>query len=722
MKRLALALLFYSVTCFSFVDDSIGIFFPKSLQFLQLSQTEFSVFWWNFIIIQPESEKPRFEEADKLCQALDQDLNSLIKRKVCGDQIGGFENLLKEWADDFSRRTLYKPADLKNYAEKMEASLAEISFLSSGKKEIFNLKRSDPFDQWQVYMNLSDAMTPASFLRDRGFLIDKKTNRIVIPIQFSKSPKMVHVEKLFEKLQSFHHSYLIGAHSSAYYNEKQVHTDMNRVTWVSLLVFISFIVFLMRQGTLSALLLVPPVLISMAVAAVCVVFIDGSIHGLTLAFGTGIIGLALDYGLHGSFNAQSTQIWKSNFIGYFTTLSGLAVLALSPMPLIRQMMIFAIIGISVAFFSYLFIAKKMSKYFVISKQIFHIPLFQWGPFFVLFFIAWGILNFQKINLKLDLRQFNYQPQVHQELMTWFFGGDSKKDTFIRIHDSKEFENLNKSDEIRWAESEKIKYVGLSQYLSSKEIQKTNQESWVQRGCPDLISKVSTVSKKVYKPFFDKICQPVSPYDFERVNKLDYVNHLTRADSFVTLYMAETDEQKNQIKTHIPEAHSLVDGVLSFSDDLRKNLYWMIPLSLTLCCLILFIYYRRLIFVFSAVIPFLSGVGLCFLWKTFFQTEINLISILGFLMVFGFSLDYGVFASDVFAFPLSSSRISKVNSAITLAALANIIGFAPMMIAEHPILKELGTILFFGTVGTYLGSIWGVGSFLIFWEKTKWRPS
>jgi predicted RND superfamily exporter protein len=88
------------------------------------------------------------------------------------------------------------------------------------------------------------------------------------------------------------------------------------------------------------------------------------------------------------------------------------------------------------------------------------------------------------------------------------------------------------------------------------------------------------------------------------------------------------------------------------------------------------------------------------------------------MVFGFSIDYGVFITDVYAFPEAKEELPVIQSVLGLAAATNVIGFVPMIFAKHPILHQLGFALFFGTIGTYLGTRWGLDQFL----RLKKRPA
>jgi predicted RND superfamily exporter protein len=104
--------------------------------------------------------------------------------------------------------------------------------------------------------------------------------------------------------------------------------------------------------------------------------------------------------------------------------------------------------------------------------------------------------------------------------------------------------------------------------------------------------------------------------------------------------------------------------------------------------------------------------------------VDLISVLGLLMVFGFSIDYGVFSTDLYQ--KNSEALSKMSlnelehsvfSTLSLAAFTNLVGFFPLVFTQHVVLHQLGYALFFGTVGTYIGTIWGVPYLLKPRDKT-----
>lgn len=85
----------------------------------------------------------------------------------------------------------------------------------------------------------------------------------------------------------------------------------------------------------------------------------GSVHLITLVFGTSLIGVAVDYSLHffsdqfrdpagWTPTAGLAHVGPSIFLGHVATLLGYAGLLLAPLPGVRQMALFSIIGLMVA--------------------------------------------------------------------------------------------------------------------------------------------------------------------------------------------------------------------------------------------------------------------------------------------------------------------------------------------------------------------------------------
>jgi predicted exporter len=112
-----------------------------------------------------------------------------------------------------------------------------------------------------------------------------------------------------------------------------------------------------RAGPLLYNVLALGVGIGMGFASSLALF--GELHVAALLFGTSLIGVAIDYGLHYSaclFNAEATpprerlrQVLPGITLGLLTTLIGYGGLLLAPFPGLRQIAVFSSIGLIAAF-------------------------------------------------------------------------------------------------------------------------------------------------------------------------------------------------------------------------------------------------------------------------------------------------------------------------------------------------------------------------------------
>jgi predicted exporter len=156
-----------------------------------------------------------------------------------------------------------------------------------------------------------------------------------------------------------------------------------------------------------------------------------------------------------------------------------------------------------------------------------------------------------------------------------------------------------------------------------------------------------------------------------------------------------------IKQQFPQAISLLDLGSEFPKILSKELSWKMPLSFLLIIGVLFLYYRSWGYALLATVPFLSGTGLFVLSVILFKLNITFISLVGILMIYGFSIDYGIFSTD------ADNKHKYIWSALICAGLTTISGFTPLLFAQHPVLVQLGQVLFIGAVGTFIGAFWGI---------------
>lgn len=148
-----------------------------------------------------------------------------------------------------------------------------------------------------------------------------------------------------------------GVHRFAVASEAAIRDDVTRISVVSTIGVLLLFLFLFRS--LRYLLLgALPLLAGFAIALAVSVVLFGRIHGLSLAFGATLIGVGIDYVAHALNHHTLTpatdpktslrKIWPGLALGAATTLAGLAGLAWTSFPGIRELSVFTSVGVLVA--------------------------------------------------------------------------------------------------------------------------------------------------------------------------------------------------------------------------------------------------------------------------------------------------------------------------------------------------------------------------------------
>lgn len=254
----------------------------------------------------------------------------------------------------------------------------------------------------------------------------------------------------------------------------------------------------------------------------------------------------------------------------------------------------------------------------------------------------------------------------------------------------------------WAQNNQIQLTHFKQFIPAPTQQLQFLESWAAL-CSQ---KIDTVNSTLFKPFLQNLpCASVSAREYNDLH-VTYLKDITSQKNWLTVWFPKSEDQISAIKNYDTKAYSLKDVVQQFPTTLERELVWMLPLSLGLCLLLLWWYYRRWQLSLISLVPFLSGVGFYFTCVLIFGWSFSFISIISLIMVFGFSIDYGIFAANLFVLKNPPAE-NGVWTCLVLAAFVTLLGFIPLMICHHPVLIHLGQTLVTGTIGTLIGTVWGI---------------
>lgn len=180
-----------------------------------------------------------------------------------------------------------------------------------------------------------------------------------------QEPLLAGVRDVFAHLQTTHGSHLrlqqSGVHRHAVAAKASMEADIERVSIGSTIGFL--VTFLLLFGSLRPPLLCLPILaIGFFAGAAACMLAFGSVHGLTLAFGSSLVGVSIDYAEH-FFSHQAmaphpdgprqtmSQLWNGLLLGALTTIVGFVTLLVATFPGLRELALFATAGIAAALFA-----------------------------------------------------------------------------------------------------------------------------------------------------------------------------------------------------------------------------------------------------------------------------------------------------------------------------------------------------------------------------------
>lgn len=204
-------------------------------------------------------------------------------------------------------------------------------------------------------------------LRDGHFVADDQHALVMLATRSSpfdaadQAPLQAAIEAAFAEVDAQSGGRLVleqsGVARFALAAETSMREDIGRISTVSLVGIVALFLLMFRSPRLVLLSLAPLVAGVAAALAACLALF-GAVHGLTLAFGATLIGVCIDYSVHlfnhhmldprGGPRQSARQIWPGLLLGALTTVAGFAGLAWTSFPGLREVALFASIGVLVA--------------------------------------------------------------------------------------------------------------------------------------------------------------------------------------------------------------------------------------------------------------------------------------------------------------------------------------------------------------------------------------
>lgn len=143
--------------------------------------------------------------------------------------------------------------------------------------------------------------------------------------------------------------------------ETAIRADVERISTLSTALLVALLLIVLRSFSAIVLTIVPSLIGALAASAVTLL-VFGRLHGMTLAFGTTLIGVCSDYPVHllshhllgpKGLNARKTveNVWPALRLGGLTTVAGMVGLGFAPFAGIRELALFSSVGVLASLFA-----------------------------------------------------------------------------------------------------------------------------------------------------------------------------------------------------------------------------------------------------------------------------------------------------------------------------------------------------------------------------------
>ncbi|MEO1869450.1 MAG: hypothetical protein ABGX80_06180 [Cobetia sp.] len=476
----------------------------------------------------------------------------------------------------------------------------------------------------------------------------------------------------------------------------------------------------------------------------------GSLHVLTLAFGASLIGISIDYVLHlecmrrlATTNGRGglAALWPGLTLGLCSSLAAYLAITLTPMPGLRQMGMFAALGLIGAWLS----VRLWLPQLPLSAQATRedspaaraagclaraIPgKRSWQALGLLLLAAlaslYGLRSDDRltqlnpspaslINEQREVQRLLAEPDGLRYLIVQ---AETDAALLTRLHALEDtFQQLNARQQLgHWA--------SLAQQLPTLEQQQANLGAMRERTRTLLPQVLNTAGlppeliTRAEQAIAD--AHPLRPADWVALPAGEMGQRLwldSRSAAIGIVRFGDVTAEGSAALARLAaddDSLEYVDQVARLSTTLgriRSEMAWLVGGAVVLISLLLALRYRRS--TWRALLPPLGGLVLTLSALTLAGVGLNLFHLLGLLLVLGIGLDAGIFcaehparrslsatASD--AAQTSASRASQASLlAISLSCASSLLAFGLLSFSQTPALAALGLACLLGLSATW----------------------
>ncbi|MFT3921054.1 MAG: MMPL family transporter [Myxococcales bacterium] len=535
----------------------------------------------------------------------------------------------------------------------------------------------------------------------------------------------------------------IGVNRFALEGERSVKGDIERISSLSL-IGIFLLYWLIFRSLREPLLVLLPIsfgcLLAVAVCQLCF----GFVHGLTLAFGSSIIGVAEDYSTHffshriavGSTEDNESlmrRLWPGMWMGGLTTMAGIAALGVSGFPGLIQMALFGVVGVLGALLCTRYVLPGLSrrrgreqqgKLGALGERL--VKALSIRPLSALWFVVPAVLvtvvgvprasfrdglsSLRTPTEALDAENKRIQARLGR-------GAGGRMVVALGGTDQEALERAEEAQRLLERAGEKgliASFRGPSGLMPSETTQRLARSRFAND--PEFTARLDAVLTgegfvaAAFQPFLDEVSRrdPVflTPEQVLSSKLSDLLLPFRAKLPSGIAYLTQVDTVRSaELSGLFADEPGLfyVDQEALFSQaygEFRARTLWLVVSGLGLVLLTLWLRYRDLKLCLLGMVPAVLGAGAALGAQGLWGTPLNLMHVIGMLLVLSMGVDYGIYMLE--------SRESVEEGVVTLgsvllAALTTVLSFGLLGLSENPALAGIGMTVSLGLVFTVVMS-------------------
>lgn len=529
---------------------------------------------------------------------------------------------------------------------------------------------------------------------------------------------------------------VVGGHRHSAVNAQVIQRDVTNIVFFSMLGFVLVYALLVRSRGALWLMLVPAFAASFALGGMTL--LTPALSGLALGFGASVLGVAEDYAVHMHFALRSGDSTESVlehitpplFQGYLVNASGFAVLLLSGIPAVRQLALFALLTLS-AGFALAVVVLPICPWFntpplpvrkenTAPRQ--PVPLRVFASVFGLLLLCYALFSIVRVDVSprtmgADMAQL----QQDGEKLKAIWGSRDSNILVVEgpTTDAALANGRAVAQALRVLEPEN-KIGTLTDVWPSPEQAQANVQRWeafAKAEGPRVQALLASAAQRygftaeAFAPFAQLLERPVAQFDPSVLRAaglgemVDVFLHAPQADDHTARLLLFTGKKADVSRLEpalAAQTMALAPGELETT--LLQQLGMekrLVPLAWMACLALLFLYFRDARRTLFASLPPLCSVACILAWMSITSHPLTLAGMAAMPLVLGLAADHGI----VVTHDLVSGVKMGVERAVVVSSLTTFTGMGLLALAQHPALKAMGEVIFWGLIVEVPVALW-----------------